>query len=659
MRARQRVTDRGEDTGTSSDTATKLSANFRENLSFFQKAAQNLTHAAPVARARQPARRSSVGSDGSSSASAVDPADEEDFEPVLFVNGRPRYMTSDPSGSLIGGAAAAAEKDATADGPAESTSGGRGERSGSQAGSGQKVRIGGTAAERIRSGSRGTSGERGTHGRSPGREHEATSNSGDVGLNTSREKTSSSSRDKSSSSSRERSSVSPSKREKSSSSSSSSSSKRDKTPNSSGSSHQRDSTSPSKWDSSDKSRERADSVPRQPLEDVQPPRRKPYIRFSSVESQNHLSHDDLTYFKQTIGIVSGGGITRTQSCQEGLDTAPPRPAVSRTLSVSSLADVGTGEPRSLTGSRTSLRRAPSVEEILESVKALRARRAGQEPSAGNMVRNTEPEAEYQNVSSVSGSVANGTGSSSKSRSSSKGRSTPWSGVQFSGPVRSGDPDEGYENADDVCYENVSGGQAVYQNSPLPSQTPTTEVIYDQPVKQRRKRRGKSAEELRQLYENVQFSEPTSEYQNVTQPTYTNLGTAAASGESETVYENVEKGPVVVSGNGVVAGTYDVPRTASHIYDAPQRTRVKHVPAAESGEYDAPRPTYGPGGRAPGQGEAPAKTPVRSTQIVVQGEPATPAGRAREPDCDRDSLEGEAARRPDIPSPGQSSSTHGF
>ncbi|XP_043226846.1 uncharacterized protein LOC122383995 isoform X4 [Amphibalanus amphitrite] len=613
MRARQRVTDRADEPESGSppvDTAA-ISSNFKQNLTFFQKAAHNLTRSTPPARSRPTPRRSSVGSDGSSGSSVASAASvgDDDFEPVLFVNGRPRYVTSEAASAPIGGAPVSAA--GAADGPAVDdgarTAAERTDRAA------QKVRIGGTAAERIRAG--GKSAAERAASSSParsGRTQQPTAAQSSVS-DTSRER---------SYDSRERSSSAPAKREKPSASSHSSERLSSTTPSKRERAGSNDSSSiaekPSSRSSSRRDSERqlsTDSDQPANNSEVQPPRRKPYIRFGSVE--NHLSHDDLTYFKQTIGILpGGGGITRTQSCQEGLDS-PARPApVSRTLSFSCLADVG-GEPRSLSGSRTSLRRAPSVEEILESVKALRVKRQQDE-----MVRNSEPEAEYQNV-----------GIKSSSRSG-KGRPAPWSGVQFSGPVRNVESDDPALTPDDACYENVSaGGQAVYQNSPLKS-----EVIYDQPVKQRRRRR-KTPEEPQQLYENVQFSDQTGgEYQNTTllSKSQQNLS------EPDAVYENVEKGVVSVSGNGLLSsGQYDVPRTASHIYDAPQRTRIKNVQPAESGEYDSPRPTYGPGRSEP--------LPTRSTQIVLKGGMAVPAVEQAQ-DCDRDSLDGDGGRRPDIPSP---------
>ena len=601
MRARQRVTDRPEEpeVGSPPVDAANISSNFKQNLTFFQKAAHNLTRSAPPARSRPQPRRSSVGSDGSSGSSVASAASvgDDDFEPVLFVNGRPRYVTSESAGAPIGGAPVSAA--GAADGPSV----GEGARTGAERTdrAAQKVRIGGTAAERIRAAERAASSSPARSGRpqqhtaatDPARERSFDSRERSASAPAKREKTAPGSAH----SSEKLSSVASSKRERTSSTETSSVSEKPSSRSSSRHSAERQSGA------------EPDQAANSP--EIQPPRRKPYIRFSSVE--NHLSHDDLTYFKQTIGIVpGGGGITRTQSCQEGLDS-PARPApVSRTLSFSCLADVG-GEARSLSGSRTSLRRAPSVEEILESVKALRVKRQQDE-----MVRNSEPEAEYQNV-----------GVKSCSRSG-KSRSAPWSGVQFSGPA-----DDPALAPDDACYENVSaGGQAVYQNSPHQS-----EVIYDQPVKQRRRRR-KAPEEPQQLYENVQFSDQTGgEYQN-TAPLSKSQHNLA---DPDAVYENVEKGVVSVSGNGLLAsGQYDVPRTASHIYDAPQRTRIKNVPPVEAGEYDSPRPTYGPGRSEP--------LPTRSTQIVLKGGvPVPPAEHTQ--DCDRDSLDGDGGRRPDIPSPG--------
>ena len=615
MRARQRVTDRPDEpeVGSPPVDGANISTNFKQNLTFFQKAAHNLTRSTPAVRSRPPPRRSSVGSDGSSGSSVASAASvgDDDFEPVLFVNGRPRYVTSEPAGAPVGGAPVSAA--GAADGAAVDDGARIGpERTERPA---QKVRIGGTAAERIRSG--GKSAAERAASSSPartGRSQQQTATTPSAVTDASREKNFDS---------RERSSSAPAKREKATSGSHSSeklsssvSSKRERASSNETSSAAEKSSSRISTRRDPERQSSTDSEPRSP--EVQPPRRKPYIRFSSVE--NHLSHDDLTYFKQTIGILpGGGGITRTQSCQEGLD-APARPApVSRTLSFSCLADVG-GEPRSLSGSRTSLRRAPSVEEILESVKALRVKRQQDE-----MVRNSEPEAEYQNV-----------GVKSSSRSG-KSRPTPWSGVQFSGPVRNDEVDDPALTPDDACYENVSaGGQAVYQNSPLKS-----EVIYDQPVKQRRRRR-KAPEEPQQLYENVQFSEPTGgEYQNTALLSSSQPNLA----EPDAVYENVEKGVVSVSGNGLLAsGQYDVPRTASHIYDAPQRTRVKNVQPAEPGEYDSPRPTYGPGRGEP--------LPTRSTQIMLKGGVPTAAVEQTQ-DCERDSLDGDGGRRPDIPSPGGS------
>ena len=264
-------------------------------------------------------------------------------------------------------------------------------------------------------------------------------------------------------------------------------------------------------------------------------RRRPQLQ---LPADSRRSCEDLTAFSRrpsralnTGGGISsrGSGLTRARSCENGLNQTPFSVPPPGAVSVSPLVSAAGGER----GSGGNLRRAPSVEEILDSVKELRVRRQ----SGGRMGREQQPPpqspaADYQNVVLTPSTQTN----ASASRSS-------WSKAPVGGAGTSGHR-RGPQQTDQSCYQNVWVGSDTAPRRP--------DVIYDHPASSGLRLRPSEPD---QLYENVQWSgAPT--YENVTLP---------------------ESAP-----------QYDVPR-ASRVYDSPRRAvevvRVTEE-ATRSGEADS-------------------------------------------------------------------------
>lgn len=385
----------------------------------------------------------------------------------------------------------------------------------------------------------------------------------------------------------------------------------------------------------------------------------------------------MSYFKDRLGVSRGGDsatITRAQSFKEGLNCySSDYGAVGSSFSLSrtqsfhdGLASSGEAPDGDGVGGgigRGRLHRAPSVDEILESVKYLRAKKT--------MVKSTPdlasaPEPVYHSAS-LPRHRGNG-GSSGKVKGSSRGSTGTLLGVRYNS--RASDthyekvPEPDYEQipheaggaANIATYENFCRGNNHYENVHLKG-----EAIYDNP-------RPTDPHLLHHYdrphadlhYENVKYDPPVYENLDGKEPTYMNVNGKAnvyanldAAGKksntlrsSSSASSKSRSNKVTISGNTTYQGTtYDVPRAATHIYDSPQR-QVRSVGSSTQGnEYDTPKNNR--------------SVLPQSTQIVLKAK-KDQKQRIDDifADCDKDSLDGDRDRDkdrpppPDIPSPGE-------
>nr|XP_045590962.1 uncharacterized protein LOC123752998 [Procambarus clarkii] len=379
------------------------------------------------------------------------------------------------------------------------------------------------------------------------------------------------------------------------------------------------------------------------------PRRKPYLNFKSVSSAAssggaELDNEDLRYCRDRIGVGRKSDIstiTRAQSFKEGLNCYSndyPNSAygLSRTRS---FHDGLASDFNELESVKPKLQRAPSVDEILESVKSLRAKKT--------MVKSTPDLLSAQEPVYHSASLPRHKGSKGKSSSKASGTSSLL-GVRYNSssnpPKFDRVPEPDYEQIPEVgtpYYENVCRGNNDYENVHLKG-----EVIYDSP-RPTEHHYDKVHNDLH--YENVKFDAAVYENLDEKEPTYMNVH-----GNKSNVYANLDANSksgslkssksrlnkVTISGNSLVQGTtYDVPRAATHIYDSPQK-QIRSVGSTQTSEYDTPKNNR--------------SVLPQSTQIVLKAK-SEQKMKIDEifADCDLDSLEGDRDRQPDIPSPGQS------
>ncbi|XP_069949380.1 uncharacterized protein [Cherax quadricarinatus] len=378
------------------------------------------------------------------------------------------------------------------------------------------------------------------------------------------------------------------------------------------------------------------------------PRRKPYLNFKSVSSAtsshsgSDIDNEDLRYIREKVGLSRNCGvntITRTQSFKEGLNCYSNEPSnsaygLSRTRSfhdglASDFNDLESVKPR--------LQKAPSVDEILESVKSLRAKKT--------MVKSTPDLVSVQEPVYHSASLPHHKNSKSKTQRASATSSLL--GVRYNGssstPHFDRVPEPDYEQIPESTnpyYENLCRGNNHYENIHLKG-----EVIYDSP-RPTEHHYDKVPNDLH--YENVKFDAPVYENLDEKEPTYMNVN--GTSGKSN-VYANLEpkqsggslksskskKNKVTIIGSSVIEGTtYDVPRAATHIYDSPQK-QIRSVGSTQTSEYDTPKNNR--------------SVLPQSTQIVLKAK-SEQKQKIDDifADCDQDSLEGDRDREPDIPSP---------
>ncbi|XP_076064584.1 uncharacterized protein LOC143038846 [Oratosquilla oratoria] len=410
------------------------------------------------------------------------------------------------------------------------------------------------------------------------------------------------------------------------------------------------------------------------------PRRKPYLNFRSVScgpnpGSAEFDNDDLSYFKEKVGISrsnSAHAITRTQSCKEGLNHSSEfydssAYGLSRTQS---FHDGLAGDFNAVKSVKPKLQRAPSVDEILESVKSLRAKK--------NMVKSTPDLVGSQESSPYhSTSLTRHKGKSHRT----SGSASSLLGVRYNGS--SYGEESNYDQMPEPDYEQIRESSSAssnvtmnpfyenlvrdnyYENVHLKG-----EVIYDNP-RPTEHHYDRVHDDIH--YENLDYDDPVYENVHEKEPTYMNVSdsstlssTASSSSRKSKskVYANLEpvtgaqqkghgssgssdkgkgksRGKVTVTGgSSVVEGlTYDVPRAATHIYDSPQKQIRSVMPAAtqaQASEYDTPKSNR--------------SVLPQSTQIVLKTKKEQKQ-RIDDifADCDQDSLDG-ADMEPDIPSP---------
>ena len=406
------------------------------------------------------------------------------------------------------------------------------------------------------------------------------------------------------------------------------------------------------------------------------PRRKPYLNFTSVNDYNsptcvngdlsdvryEFNSDDNCYYKEISGASlrvnsansnytnCNNNISRAQSFKEGLNFSSNEKcnynqynnnkvyALSRTRSCND----GLAGDFIEAENKSKLVRVPSVDEILESVKTLRAKK--------NMVKSNPDLLSSQEPVYHSASLPRQK-SNNKSKNGRSSNGSSLLGVRYNGTSSSSDklydrmPEPDYEQipeGDSPYYENLNQ-RNFYENIHM-----NGEVIYDSPKSTLEHHYDKVPNDI--VYENLNYDSPLYENLNEKEPTYMNIKTPKSSKQSPNIYANLEeqskssskskaRGKVTISGNSTMQGqTYDVPRAATHIYDTPPK-QTRQVAPPQENEYDTPKNNR--------------SVLPQSTQIVLKAK-----SEQRQKiddifaDCDKDSLEGDRDREPDIPSPGK-------
>ena len=369
------------------------------------------------------------------------------------------------------------------------------------------------------------------------------------------------------------------------------------------------------------------------------------------------------YNSTTDSIIKINGVNvikRAHSFKDGLnesrDATPTRAyPLSRTQSYHDGLATGYNDHEP---TRQSLSRAPSVDEILESVRNLRAKK--------NMVKST-PDL-YQNTEPIYHSASMSRHKSSKSKSSRSSSSSGIIGVRYSKPS-----DHVYDRVPEPHYEQIANdGDPYYQNITkelhYENLQNNPEVIYDRP------RSNKLVENQYDpvhseihyenvnnyelpVYENVAENEPT--YMNITNTSSNSRSKKSRSSnkehKSDSLRSNKSSSKKKSSSSSNNSSpdlqegqTYDIPRSATHIYDTPKKYSRPVESSQDCSEY---------------------ATPKNNRSVLRQNDSTSPSSEFQRlakqdqkqkiddifADCDRDSLDGDCVTQPDIPPPGEYSS----
>ena len=392
------------------------------------------------------------------------------------------------------------------------------------------------------------------------------------------------------------------------------------------------------------------------------PRRKPYINLNSVTTGSGSSviniYGDRTElfsadrFSESesnarVPRITSVNIKRAHSFKDGLnesrDITPTRSyPLCRTQSYHDGLCSSDFEQ-----TKSNLSRAPSVDEILESVRSLRAKK--------NMVKST-PNL-YQNVGEPSyHSSRHKSGKSKSSRSSS---SSGIIGVRYSSKSSK---DHMYDRVPEPHYEQISQNEdPFYENLKRDTHYENIhnnpEAIYDRPKSNKLVEPYHQYDKLHSdlhyenlsgsempVYENLLESEPT--YMNVTSPSKSKSKKSRSYKESDSHKSNSKSRTKSPSSGRTIevsseSQTYDVPRAATHIYDTPKKySRSVEHSDNDFAEYATPKNNRLVSPPPEFHRQAKQEQKQRIDDIFA--------------DCDRDSLDEDADDQPRIPPPGKTS-----
>ncbi|XP_018019805.1 uncharacterized protein LOC108676261 [Hyalella azteca] len=340
------------------------------------------------------------------------------------------------------------------------------------------------------------------------------------------------------------------------------------------------------------------------------PRRKPYLNLksvttgsgssvvniysgsgASVNSTNGESYD-VSPCRESLPIVSGVNIKRSQSFKEGLDDSRSS-FVPRSFPLTRTQSYNDGLSGEYVEFERPLSRVPSVDEILESVRNLRVKK--------NMVKST-PDL-YQNI----GEPVYHTASMPRQKSSSKnksGRSPGPSGIIGVRYTSNKNVEHVYDRVPEPHYEQISeNGDPYYENIHKEttnyenvSNKSKKEVIYDRPRSNKLVENKYDLVQGQLLYENVSQYD-LSLYENVIddEPTYMNVTGSNSGSRSKKDRSSKENHRSRSSNSSKTSDdfnggqTYDIPRSATHIYDTPKKySRPVIAPEDDFSEYAIPK-----------------------------------------------------------------------
>lgn len=331
------------------------------------------------------------------------------------------------------------------------------------------------------------------------------------------------------------------------------------------------------------------------------PRRKPYLNLKSVTTGSGSSivningASDLDVVSScrdstSLPKICGVNIKRSQSFKEGLDDSKySLPTRSFPLTRTQSYNDGLAGDHKDFDTKPSLSRAPSIDEILESVRNLRAKK--------NMVKST-PDL-YQNISEPGYHTSSmPRHKSGKSKSSRSNGSSGIIGVRYSSKsvehVYDRVPEPHYEQIigdSDPYYENLHK-ETNYENINNKSQK---EVIYDRPRSNKVVENKYDQVHHEMLYENVnKYDLPVYENLHDDEPTYMNVTNTNSSSRSKKSRSGKEssksrskssKNHDDMSDGGRM---YDIPRSATHIYDTPKKYSRSVETSEDFSEYATPK-----------------------------------------------------------------------
>ncbi|KAB7505518.1 hypothetical protein Anas_01311 [Armadillidium nasatum] len=412
------------------------------------------------------------------------------------------------------------------------------------------------------------------------------------------------------------------------------------------------------------------------------PRRKPVLNFGSVSDElskerglilssgdsavNGSDYYEKNFTSDTLNNNSKHStITRAHSFKEGLDSTYDTPKPVPLSRAQSLYDgLDTDQENSVNKSK--INDAPSVDEILESVKSLRAQKNTMVKSSPDLLLQTSQEKSFNSNNSRHKS-GKSSGKSSKKSSSNSSGSSGSNSITSGSRKSSSSHDSKYEKSKgrngsksrhcelvDSYYENIQHSESEYENIPAAH----VDVIYDKPkstkvvvvdkcvggITDKRKDRHKQID----YYENVNFDPVYENLDDDLEPTYMNVDDDISQSDyyngRNNIYANIEeenrnkKSSRKHNKAGLIPlnyddeFTYDVPKSAAPIYDTPpkQTRKVLSKRIEIENEYDTPHNNQ-------------SVILPHSSKMVIKSK--TDQMKRIEDifaDCDKDSLDGDLA-----------------